>query len=136
MSHFPDAEKPISRGSATVLLVEDEDLVLRLTRRLLEALGYTVHTATRSDAALRMIESGTAFDLLLTDVRLPVFDGYELYCKAAALRPQLRVVFMSGYTDKFLCEDRLRDAGALFLQKPFTLEALAEKVRAALTEAR
>ena len=131
-SHSPDAVKPALRGNATVLLVEDEDLVLRLTRRLLEALGYRVHVATRSDAALEMIESGTAFDLLLTDVLLPIFDGYELYRKAAALRPALPVVFMSGYTDRFLGEERLREVGAQFLQKPFTLEALAEKVHAAL----
>jgi len=119
-------------GPETVLLVEDEELVMRVTRQLLQRLGYRVETAARGDDALAMLEAGMTLDLLLTDVRLPGMDGHQLYQKAVRLRAGLPVVFMSGYTDNVLAERGLEEAGAAFLQKPFSHDELAAKVRAAL----
>jgi CheY-like chemotaxis protein len=123
-------------GSEVVLLVEDEDIVLRFTRRLLESFGYRVEIATRGDSALSMIEAGIHFDVLLTDILLPGMDGHQLYQRAAELRPNLPVVFMSGYTGNLLGERGVMAAGAAFLQKPFSPEALASKLRSALDSRR
>jgi CheY-like chemotaxis protein len=115
-----------------VLLVEDEELVLRLTKQLLGRLGYQVITATRGDDALALVERGVRFDVLLTDVLLPGLDGYELYRSAAALRGAVPVVFMSGYTDDVLADKGIAEVGAAFLQKPFSHDELAAKLRAVL----
>jgi PAS domain S-box-containing protein len=119
-------------GSETVFLVEDEDIVLRFTRRLLESFGYRVEVAMRGDSALAMIRAGLRFDVLLTDVLLPGMDGHQLYKRAAELRPELPVVFMSGYTGNLIGERGVVAAGASFLQKPFAPDALANKLRSAL----
>jgi len=114
----------------TVLLVDDEELVRRVTQQMLEVLGYRVVAASRGDAALTMIEAGQAFDLLLTDVRMPGMDGNQLRRRAEALRPGLSVVVMSGYADSVI-DDAAGD-GPRFLQKPFSVDALGAAVRAAL----
>jgi two-component system, cell cycle sensor histidine kinase and response regulator CckA len=123
---------PRRGGRETVLLVEDEALVLRFTKQLLGRLGYEVLTATRGDDALALVQRGARFDVLLTDVLLPGMDGYELYRSVAALRGACPVVFMSGYTDNILAEKGVGEAGAAFLQKPFSHDELAAKVRAVL----
>ncbi len=128
----PPPSLPRRGGRETVLLVEDEELVLRFTKQLLGRLGYEVITAARGDEALALIEGGARFDVLLTDVLLPGMDGYELYRSATALRGSLPVVFMSGYTDDVLAEKGVAQAGAAFLQKPFSHDELAAKVRAAI----
>jgi CheY-like chemotaxis protein len=115
-----------------VLLVEDEELVLRFTSQLLQKLGYEVVGAARAEDALALMEQGQAFDLLLTDVLLPGMDGLELFRRAAVARGAFPVVFMSGYTDNVLAEKGLEETGAAFLQKPFSHDELAAKVRAAL----
>ena len=131
----PQAAPEVSpRGSETILLVEDEELVQRLARGVLERLGYTVLTARRGDDALRLVEAGAAFDLLLTDVILPGLDGPNLYGRAKALKPELKVVFMSGYTDNLLEEKGLGAAKGRFLQKPFVPATLARLVRSALDD--
>jgi two-component system, cell cycle sensor histidine kinase and response regulator CckA len=119
-------------GCETVLLVEDEELVLRLTTALLKQLGYTVLASPRAEHALTRIEAKEPFDLLLTDVLLPGIDGPELYRRAAFKRGAFPVVFMSGYTADVLAEKGLAEARAAFLQKPFSHDELAAKVRAAL----
>jgi PAS domain S-box-containing protein len=130
----PPSVRPRERpqGEETILVVEDEHLVLRLVRRMLQSLGYSVLTARRGDEALTLIESGIEFDLLLTDVILPGCDGHTLFKRASALRPTLAAVFMSGYTDDFIASKGVLDAGGHFLQKPFTPAELASTVRAAL----
>jgi CheY-like chemotaxis protein len=123
----------LQRGRAeTILLVEDDELASRTTRRLLEMLDYAVQVAGRGDEALALIEAGAQFDLLLTDVLLPGLDGPELFRRAARQRPSLPVVFMSGYAADLLVEKGVSDAGAVFLQKPFSHAELALKIRAAL----
>ncbi|MES1187476.1 MAG: response regulator [Myxococcales bacterium] len=119
-------------GREAVLLVEDEDMVLRFTGQLLRKLGYEVLPAACAEDALAAVEKGVHFDLLLTDVLLPGIDGLELFRRLVAQRGNFPVVFMSGYTDNVLAEKGLQETGAAFLQKPFSHGELASKVRAAL----
>jgi PAS domain S-box-containing protein len=129
----PEAATVARRGGReTVLIVEDEELVLRFTTQLLRNLGYEVLGAANAEEALAHLEAGKTFDLLLTDVLLPGIDGLELFRRVKARRGQFPVVFMSGYTDNLLAEKGLDETGAAFLQKPFSHDELAAKVRAAL----
>jgi two-component system, cell cycle sensor histidine kinase and response regulator CckA len=124
--------EPRRGGRETVLLVEDEELVLRFTSQLLRKLGYEVIAAACAEEAMALVEEGKAFDLLLTDVLLAGMDGLELFRRAVAVRGAFPVVFMSGYTDNVLAEKGLEETGAAFLQKPFSHDELAAKVRVAL----
>jgi two-component system, cell cycle sensor histidine kinase and response regulator CckA len=119
-------------GSETVLVVDDDELVLRVTSELLRQLGYRVLTAARAEDALSSLVAGASFDLLLTDVRLPGMNGPELFRRMSALRGALPVIFMSGYADNILAGSDMPQAGAVFLAKPFRQVELAAKVRAAL----
>jgi PAS domain S-box-containing protein len=120
-------------GSETVLLVEDEGAVRQLAARVLRQLGYTVLEATDGADALRVAgEHSGAIDLLLTDVVMPQLGGTVLAERLRDLLPRLRVLFMSGYTDHTIVRHSLLEPGVAFLQKPFTPELLARKVRAAL----
>ena len=123
---------PRRGGREAVLLVEDEEMVLRFTSQLLRKLGYEVVGAPSAEDALKAVAKGGRFDLLLTDVLLPGMDGLELFRRLAAERGNFPVVFMSGYTDNVLAEKGLQETGAAFLQKPFSHDELAAKVRAAL----
>jgi CheY-like chemotaxis protein len=126
------APEPRRGGRETVLVVEDEELVLRFTTQLLKKLGYEVIGAARAEAALACVDRGEHFDVLLTDVLLPGMDGLELFRRIKSARGAFPVVFMSGYTDNLLAEKGLEEAGAAFLQKPFSHAELAAKVRAVL----
>jgi PAS domain S-box-containing protein len=118
-------------GGETILLVEDDAMASRLTRRLLEILGYKVECAGRGDEALQRIEAGLRFDLLLTDILLPGLDGYILYQRATRLRQGLPTVFMSGYTADVFADKGMADTGVAFLPKPFSHDDLANEIRAA-----
>ena len=130
----PAAEAPaIGRGSETILLVEDEDAVRDLTRRCLEARGYRVLQASSAEDAERVVATHPArLDLLLTDVVMPGASGPDLARRLQAERPDLNVLFVSGYTDDSMAAHRVLDPGASFLQKPFTPDTLARKVREVL----
>jgi CheY-like chemotaxis protein len=118
------------RGLETVLLAEDEDAVRRLVREMLERLGYTVLEAGSGVEALELCrEHPGSIDLLLTDLVMPRMGGRQLAQRAAELRPRMPVLYMSGYTDDALTEGCPLDEGAAFLQKPFTLPALARLLR-------
>jgi two-component system cell cycle sensor histidine kinase/response regulator CckA len=125
----PSTRPPVS-GSETVLLVDDEAMVLRLTRQLLEELGYHVLSAQRAEDALAIAESGARFDALLTDVRLPGMNGPELVRRVVALRGAVPVVFMSGFADEALPGPE--PTVTWFLPKPFSYADLAATIRAAL----
>ncbi len=117
-------------GRETILLVEDEEGVRALARRILAAQGYAVLEADGPRGALELLERlEQPIDLLLTDVVMPEMDGSELATRAAALRPATRVLFMSGYTDDAIASRGLIAGGGRFLQKPFTPDVLAAKVR-------
>jgi len=119
-----------ARGSETVLVVEDEPAVLTLSRRALEAQGYVVLAASDAAAALRVVERhGGTIHLLLTDVVMPGLSGPELADRLAAQRPGIRVLYMSGYPGDAVVQHGTLPSGSAFLQKPFSPDGLARKVR-------
>jgi len=120
-------------GTETVLLVEDEDLVRNLAKAVLERQGYTVIAAPDgSKAHLEYTQYAGEIDILLTDVIMPKINGRQLYEKLLGLKPGLKALFMSGYTEDAIAHHGVLDKGTHFLQKPFTIEALAKAVRKAL----
>jgi two-component system cell cycle sensor histidine kinase/response regulator CckA len=120
-------------GPAVVLVVEDEASVLRLVRRVLEADGLIVLSAQDAEEALLLTSqhAGT-IDMLLTDVVMPGLNGLELAKRVMAERPQLRLLFMSGYADHAVVQRDIVDAGRPFLQKPFAPDRLLARVREVL----
>lgn len=124
---------PSLRGTETVLLVEDEAEVRKLTRIALEAQGYTVISAVGGAEALRKVEGHLgSLDLMVTDVVMPEMGGRQLADALRLRRPETKVLFMSGYTDDAVLRHGIIDATDHFLQKPFTLLGLAKKVRLVL----
>ncbi len=120
-------------GSETILLVEDEASVRSLVRRTLEAKGYKVIEAGNgADALLTCSQYEGSVDLLVTDVVMPEMSGRELAERLAPFHPNMKVLFMSGYTDDAVVRHGVLEAETAFLQKPFTPDALARKVREAL----
>lgn len=125
---------PISRGGGeTVLLVEDDGAVRRLATAALAKFGYVVLAASTGDEALKIADQqGDAIDLLLTDVIMPGISGPKLVTTLRERSPQLKAVFMSGYTDDAVVRHGLLAADVAFLQKPFTPAGLAQKIRQVL----
>ena len=124
------SSKAIARGSETVLLVEDEDGVRQLAREYLETSGYTVIEAENGHAALELAAMHTGpIHLLMTDVVMPGVSGRELAERVEKLRPGIKVLYMSGYTDQAVVHHGILETDAVLLQKPFTLVTLAEKLR-------
>jgi PAS domain S-box-containing protein len=121
---------PESRpGSETVLLVEDEDVVRDLARRVLERHGYTVFACAYGAAAVELSESHDGpIDLLLTDVVMPGMRGYEVARKVAAMRPEIKILYMSGYAEEALVGGPAVGGSAL-IEKPFAIDVLARRVR-------
>ncbi len=128
------APTPVTlQGSETVLLVEDEDQVRTAAFNILSKYGYKVFSAARADEALALCEKHPGkIDLLLTDVDMPQMSGPELARRLTALRPELKVICMSGYTDDSVVRHGVTDSGMAYLQKPFTPQLLAHRVRAVL----
>jgi signal transduction histidine kinase/ActR/RegA family two-component response regulator len=122
------------RGSETVLLVEDEPSVRDLANRLLKQQGYRVLEAANGEEALRLAQetAGERIHLLLTDVVLPQMSGKELADQLKTFRPDLKVLYTSGYTDFAVVHHGVLNSGTHFLQKPFSLKTLSQKVREAL----
>ena len=120
-------------GTETVLLVEDEDPLRQLARTCLETGGYKVLSVPDARAALELInDSREPIDLLLTDVVMPGMSGRELADMVCKLRPGIKVLFMSGYTNDLIAQYGVLEAGTLLLEKPFTLYSLLDKVNSAL----
>ena len=129
-----EASGALAGGHETILLVEDEAVVRDSTRRLLERQGYTVLEARHGADALRLLEEDRRIDLVLSDVVMPEMGGGELSRRAQQARPGLRMVFMSGYTDKGVRRQEALPPDAHFLAKPFHAEALLGMIRRVLDD--
>jgi two-component system cell cycle sensor histidine kinase/response regulator CckA len=126
-------ELPPPRGSEAILLVEDERAVRVVTRLTLESFGYRVREAGGGAEALEAVRGeGRPLDLLITDVIMPGMNGREVADAVRRLSPGTRVLYLSGYTDNAILQQGVLEAGAAFLQKPFTAAALGRKVREVL----
>ena len=121
-------------GWETILLVEDEDGVRELTREYLETTGYNVIEAEDGHAALELAAMHAGpIHLLMTDVVMPGISGRELAERVRHIRPGIKVMFMSGYTDQTAVHHGPLESDAVLLQKPFTMATLASTLREILT---
>jgi PAS domain S-box-containing protein len=140
LGHEPPATPTVNRrrlpgGTETLLLVEDEAAVRSSARRLLERQGYSVIEARHGADALRLVEeSGRPIDLVLTDLVMPEMGGKELAERLRARRPGLKVLFMSGYTEKAITADGIMPPNTGFVEKPFTVEQLMRRLREILDQ--
>ena len=131
-----DVEPDMARGCETVLVVEDEEPLRRLTRRILESRGYTVLDAANGEEAIRALASApNRVDLLLSDIVMPGMSGRELVERLLPVYPWLRVLFMSGYTEDTMLQHRVAELGITVIEKPFTRDDLALAVRNTLHRA-
>ncbi len=129
----PQPSTSLPKATETVLLVEDEESLRKLTRQFLEERGYTVLEARDGQEALQISQSyKESIHLTLTDVVMPRMGGRELSEKLMALRPQMKVLYMSGYTDDTMLRQGQLRPGAAYLQKPFNPSDLARKAREVL----
>ena len=142
--YFPRTDAPLAetnhkpktdlRGNETILVVEDEPGVRHLAIEALQRYGYAVISAASGSEALSLAqEFPDRIDLLLTDVVMPGLNGRELASQLREVRPQMRVLYMCGYTDNAIVHSGTLEPGLVLLQKPFTPESLAERVRDVLT---
>ena len=145
--YFPRADSPVAgdtsssaprkvlRGSGTVLVVEDQDEVRLLTCTILRGLGFDVLEASDGmEAMLVSVDYREQIRLLVTDVIMPGMNGRELAARLAPSRPDMRVIYMSGYTDRIMSADGVLDSSVAYLQKPFTPEMLTQMVRRLLPQ--
>jgi two-component system cell cycle sensor histidine kinase/response regulator CckA len=127
-----DVPAPVAPPRAvtqTVLLVEDEEGLRELAKRLLLRQGYTVLVAADAVEAVQLFDANPSVDVLLTDVVMPDTSGPELVATLVARKPRLKVIYMSGYTDESIVHHGILNAGIAFLHKPFTSVTLADKLR-------
>jgi PAS domain S-box-containing protein len=122
------------QGSETILLVEDEEIVRKLACTILQKNGYKVLEAPNGEEALRIVQgqNGNPIHLLVTDVVMPGMSGRQLADRLERLRPEMKILYISGYTDNAIVRHGVLEKGINYIQKPFTLEGLARKVREVL----
>ena len=134
MGRAVTADLPLG-GRETILLAEDEPMILKMTMAMLEPLGYTVLPATTPDEAIRLAgEYAGDIHLLITDVVMPGMNGGDLARNLLSLYPKLKCLFMSGYTANVIAHHGVLDEGVHFIQKPFSMMVLAAKVREVLSQ--
>jgi DNA-binding NtrC family response regulator len=120
-------------GTETILLVEDNEIVRNLAKIILQNQGYTVLAAENGDKALALLDQHAGpIHLLLTDVIMPGMAGKDMIERISGRFPQIRVLYMSGYTDDIIAHRGLLEKSMFFIQKPFSVIALASKVREVL----
>jgi PAS domain S-box-containing protein len=125
----PSARPHAPSTHATILVVDDEEAVREVARRLLTQQGHSALVAANGDEAFRLFESHSSIDLLLTDVVMPGISGPHLTERLWAQRPGLKVIYMSGYTEDAIGHHGVLNPGIAFLHKPFTAESLGRKIR-------
>ena len=126
----PTADTSSQRGSETVLLVEDEEIVRKITKRLLEENGYNVLQAGSGEEAIRVFTRfKEPIHLLITDVVMPMLSGKDVADQIESVHPETKVLYMSGYTDEAIVHHGIVDADIEFIQKPFTERGLTRKIR-------
>jgi CheY-like chemotaxis protein len=127
------ASTEMARGSETILVVEDDQGVRTLARDVLEMDGYTMLEARHGEEALRVCEQHEGpIHLLVTDVVMPGMSGRQLAERLEPMHPEMKVLYVSGYTDNAIVRHGVLEPGLAFLQKPFTPSALTRKVREVL----
>lgn len=132
----PEKELALT-GKGNILLVEDDPMVLKITEGMLECLGYDVIVAETPMDSIAICENPDIdIDLVITDVVMPVMSGKELRNKLVEIRPDIKVLFMSGYPANIIAHHGVLEEGVLFIEKPFTLESLAAKVAEVATAGR
>lgn len=125
--------KPAACGSETILLVEDEPAILRMASMMLERLGYTVIAAQNPGEAVRLADAhASPIDLLMTDVVMPEMNGRDLAQTILSIYPDIKCIFMSGYTADIIAHHGVLDEGVHFIQKPFSTKDLGAKLRTVL----
>ena len=123
------------QGSETILLVEDEEAVRILARKTLRSYGYHILEAANGEEAIRIVQEGPEkIHLLLTDVVMPGMSGREVAERISPLFPEMKVLYISGYTDSAIVHHGILDPGTALLLKPFKPDALAQKVRGVLDQ--
>jgi CheY-like chemotaxis protein len=133
---FASEEERGQRGSETILVMEDQEMVRKFSQTVLSRHGYEVLAPANVEEALELARSHRGpIHLLLTDVIMPGMNGSALWERLRSDRPQLKVLFMSGYTDDVIAPHGVEEAQGPFLQKPFSVKRLTEKVRMALDAA-
>jgi PAS domain S-box-containing protein len=129
------AAQSAASGHETILLVEDEPMILDITTKMLECQGYTVMAAATPGEAIRLArEHAGEIHLLMTDVVMPEMNGRDLAKNLLSLYPKLKRLFMSGYTADVIAHHGVLDEGVQFIQKPFSVQTLANRVREVLDE--
>jgi CheY-like chemotaxis protein len=127
------SETPLRVGTETILLVEDEETILKLGKKMLERLGYIVLTANNPGEAIRLAEEYPYdINLLITDVIMPEMNGRELAMRIGLIKPNIKRLYMSGYTADVIAHHGVLEKDVQFIQKPFSLKTLYEKVRETL----
>jgi PAS domain S-box-containing protein len=125
--------KPLTRGNETLLLVEDELAILKLTTKILEQQGYTVLAANDPADAIQLVRDHAGpIHLLLTDIVMPRMNGRELSERLKAIHPKIKCLFMSGYPANVIARQGILEEGVHFIQKPFSMADLDAKIRKAL----
>ncbi len=126
----PQASDSSLQGRETILLVEDDQLVRQIARRILQSHGYTVLEARNGNEALQILKQQRGpIDLMLTDLVMPGLNGRELASRLTSRYPEMKVLFMSGYADNGVMDKNMAGPGLVYIQKPFEAHALARKVR-------
>ena len=124
-------EKVEENNNETILITEDNGPVLELAKTILSGKGYNILSADNGSDAMRIIKSySSQIHILLTDIIMPEMNGKELFRAASEVHPEIKVLYMSGYSDNLISSD----SSICFIQKPFTSEELAEKVREVLDQ--
>ncbi len=125
-----DVVRPAVGGSETILLVEDEGSILAMATLMLQQLGYTVLPADTPNGAIDLVkEHGRTIQLIIADVIMPEMNGRDLMRILTSMQPRLKCLFTSGYTGKVIAHHGILDEGINFIQKPFTMKDLADKIR-------